>query len=99
MKRPLILLTSSLILHPSSLLALPPPSDPPEEVLRTEIIIEARSPLDGRPLTPTEYAELQSQLQQGQPIKPQVAQSVQRTIRLLRLRRFIKTVFPFIPLK
>ncbi|MGV0025697.1 hypothetical protein [Phormidesmis priestleyi] len=95
----LIFLTSSLILHPSSLLALPPPSDPPEEVLRTEIIIEARSPIDGKPLTPTEYAELQIQLQQGQPVQPQVARSVERTIKLLRLRRFIRTVFPFIRLK
>ena len=37
---------------------LPPADDLPEEVLRTEIILEGRSPLDGEALTATEYTEL-----------------------------------------
>ncbi|MER3433224.1 MAG: hypothetical protein C4288_07305 [Leptolyngbya sp. ERB_1_1] len=81
--------------------ALPPPEDQPEEVARTEIITEARSPIDNKPLNAAEYAELQAQIQQGQPVNPrnQVSPQVRKTIGLLRLRRFIKRVFPFIPLR
>lgn len=95
----LMLLTSSLLLPPSSLLALPPPEDLPEEILRTEIITEARSPIDGQPLTAAEYAQLQTQLQQKPPVRPEteVSLEVRRVVNLLRLRRFLKTVFPFIP--
>ncbi|WP_068816653.1 hypothetical protein [Phormidesmis priestleyi] len=92
-------LTSSLILHPLAVLALPPADDPPEEVLRSEIITDARSPIDGKPLTAAEYAELQADIQKGQPIQPQLSPKVRKTIGLLRLRRFIKTLFPFIPIK
>lgn len=82
-------------------IALPPPEDQPEEVARTEIITEARSPIDNKLLNAAEYAALQKQLQQGQPENPrdQVSPELRRTIRLLRLRRFIRTVFPFIPLR
>lgn len=81
--------------------ALPPPEDLPEEVARTEIITEARSPIDNTPLTAAEYAELQAQLRQGPPADPrdQVSPRLRRTVGLLRLRRFIKTVFPFIPIR
>ncbi len=85
----------------SSAVALPPPEDQPEEVARTEIITEARSPIDNKLLNAAEYAELQAQLQRGQPINPreQVSPALKRTIGLLRLRRFVKRVFPFIPLR
>lgn len=76
--------------------ALPPAEDIPEEILRTEIITEARSPVDGQPLTPAQYAELQAQLEAGPPIEPNLAPQVKRTITLLRLRRFIRTFFPFL---
>lgn len=76
--------------------ALPPTEDTPEEVLRTEIITEARSPVDGKPLTPAQYAELQAQLEAGPPIDPKLSPQVKRTITLLRLRRFIRTFFPFL---
>jgi hypothetical protein len=97
----LILITSSLILHPSSLLALPPPDDPPEEILRTEIITEARSSIDGKPLTATEYSQFQTELQQKPQARPEteVSPQVRQLVNLLRLRKFIKTVFPFIPLR
>ena len=39
---------------------LPPPEDTHEEILRTEIITEARSPIDGELLTAAEYAQLQA---------------------------------------
>jgi hypothetical protein len=76
--------------------ALPPAEDIPEEILRTEIIIEARSPVDGKPLSPAQYAELQAQLEAGPPIDPKLSPQVKRTITLLRLRRFIRTFFPFL---
>lgn len=80
-----------------SVLALPPPEETPEEVLRTEIITEARSPIDGKPLTAAEYAELQAQLQ-AQRGEPQLAPKVRETIFLLRLRRAIRTILPFLPI-
>jgi hypothetical protein len=78
-------------------LALPPASDIPEEVLRTEIILEARSPVDGKPLTAAEYAELQAKLQ-TRPTPPKLNPQVRDTIFLLRLRRTLRTFFPFLPI-
>ena len=77
--------------------SLPPPEEIPEEVWRTEIITEARSPIDGKPLTAAEYAELQAQLQE-RPIAPQLNPKVEETIILLRLRRVIRTILPFLPI-
>ncbi len=76
-------------------LCLPPPEDTPEEVLRTEIITEARSPINGELLTAAEYAELQALLQKD-PTDPVVAAQIQEIIVLLRLRRAIRTFFPFL---
>ena len=78
-------------------LALPPASDIPEEVLRTEIILEARSPVDGKPLNAAQYAELQAQLQ-TRPAPPKLNPQVRDTIFLLRLRRTLRTFFPFLPI-
>ena len=74
---------------------LPPPEDTPEEILRTEIITEARSPIDGELLTAAEYAELQALLQED-PTDPVVAAQIQEIMVLLRLRRAIRTFFPFL---
>jgi hypothetical protein len=76
-------------------LALPPPDDVPEEVLRTEIIVEARSPLNGQPLTAAEYAELQAQLQVA-PYPPTLDSKIQNQFTLLYLRRFIRIFLPFV---
>lgn len=46
----------SCLFFTSEAIALPPPEDVPEEILRTEIITEARSAIDGQPLTAAEYA-------------------------------------------
>jgi ribosomal protein L30/L7E len=89
-------LTVSLMLSwMGTAIALPPPEDQPEERLRSDVITGARSPLDGKPLTATEYVELQAELQTPPPSRPQVAPQVEKTIKLLRLRRFLRTVFPF----
>jgi hypothetical protein len=77
--------------------SLPPPEDTPEEVLRTEIILEARSPVDGKPLTAAEYAELQAQLQ-TRPAPPPLNPIVQDRIFLLRLRKTFRTFLPFLPI-
>jgi hypothetical protein len=47
-----------VLLAPSPLLALPPPTDLPEEYLRTKLILEARSPLDSDVLSAAEYGDL-----------------------------------------
>ncbi|MBD2413726.1 hypothetical protein FACHB389_11780 [Nostoc calcicola FACHB-389] len=78
----------------SAVIALPPPEDTPEEILRTQIIIEARSPIDGKFLTPAEYAQLQEQLQVVPP--PKLDPKIRDQIYLLRLRKTLLQFFPFL---
>ncbi|MEH2193557.1 MAG: hypothetical protein V7K98_13105 [Nostoc sp.] len=75
-------------------IALPPPEDTPEEILRTKIIIEARSPIDGRSLTASEYIQLQAQLQEVPP--PKLDPKIRDQIFLLRLRKTLLQFFPFL---
>jgi len=101
--RPLAKLSAAIIvlgLQPIGIrpaVSLPSPEDTPEEVLRTEVITEARSPVDGKLLTASEYAELQSELQ-ARPVKPPLNRKLRQNISLLRLRRLIRTVLPFLPI-
>ena len=80
------------VISPS--VALPPPEDTPEAVLRTEIILEARSRIDGEPLTAAEYAQLQAQLAQS-PYPPQLSQEVRDAVFLLQIRQMLKILTPF----
>jgi hypothetical protein len=80
----------------SPALALPPANDQPEEVQRTEIITEARSPVDGKPLTAAQYAQLQAQLQARRQTTARLHPEIRRTITLLRLRQGIRSVAPFL---
>ncbi len=73
--------------------ALPPPDDTPEEILRAEIILEARSPLDGEPLTAAEYAELQMMLAESE-FAPTLDSDLQSLIFLIRIRRMLRTLVP-----
>ena len=75
--------------------ALPPPEDIPEEILRTEVILEARSPLDGTPLTAAEYDQLRETLAAA-PDRT-LAPEIQELIFLLQLRRVLKPVLPLLP--
>lgn len=76
-------------------LALPPIAETPEEILRTEIITAARSPIDGRPLSAAEYATLMEQLQDpNYPI--QAKSNLNQLVLLLRLRRVVQPVLPFL---
>ena len=81
--------------HKTSVIALLPKEDIPEEILRTEIIIEARSPIDGKLLSAAEYAQLQAQLK-TRPYPPKLSPTVRETVFLLRLRKILKTLFPFV---
>ena len=75
---------------------LPPPDEIPEERLRTKIIIEARSPVDGQPLDVSEYAQLQEKLQVSPP--PELSNSIRESVYLLQLRKFLRQIFPFLNL-
>ncbi|MDD1421888.1 hypothetical protein MEO40_22780 [Dolichospermum sp. ST_sed1] len=76
--------------------ALPVQTDVPEEILRTEIILTARSPIDGKVLTPAEYAELQAQIQISPP--PRLSSGIRDKIFLLELRKTLLQLFPFLPI-
>ena len=80
----------------SAVIALPPLEDTPEEILRTQIIIEARSPIDGKFLTAAEYAQLQAQLQEAPP--PKLDPKIREQIFLLRIRKTLLQFFPFLNL-
>ena len=75
-------------------IATPPVEDIPEEILRTEIITIGRSPIDGKLLNAAEYAELQAQLQISPP--PKLNTQIRETINLLRLRKGLLQLFPFL---
>ncbi|MGF1458706.1 MAG: hypothetical protein ACFBSG_06730 [Leptolyngbyaceae cyanobacterium] len=93
----LLLLSAGLgilnIARPSH--ALPPPEEVPEEKLRTEIILEARSPLTGAPITVAEYEQLQSELAQSPP--PTLSPQIREIILLLQVRRVLKPIIPILP--
>uniref|UniRef100_A0A832H4A2 Glutathione S-transferase n=1 Tax=Oscillatoriales cyanobacterium SpSt-402 TaxID=2282168 RepID=A0A832H4A2_9CYAN len=80
-------------------LALPPAEDMPEEVLRTQIILDARSPIDGKPMTPAEYAVLQTKQQTPYQPPSELSPQVKGVVGLLKFRKFVKTFLPFIPIK
>ena len=75
-------------------LTLPPPEEIPEEVLRTEIITQARSPLTGERLSASQYAELQARLAQS-PFPPELDSKVRQIIFLLQIRKLVETINPF----
>ncbi|GAB4244522.1 MAG: hypothetical protein Kow0049_34400 [Stanieria sp.] len=87
-------LTTLITLTSQTGLTLPPPEDLPEEILRTEIILEARSPITGKPLTATEYAQLQAKMAQT-PFAQDLNPELRQLIFLLQIRKLFKTFFPF----
>ncbi|MFN6561352.1 MAG: hypothetical protein RMY28_016375 [Nostoc sp. ChiSLP01] len=94
----LVVITTTIVFFSSywrsPVIALPPPEDIPEEILRTQIIIEGRSPIDGRFLTAAEYAQLEVQLQQAPP--PKLDPKIRDRIFLLRIRKTLLQFFPFL---
>ncbi len=83
-----------LLLGGEVAMALPPPEDIPEEILRTEIITEGRSPIDNKPLTAAEYAELEAELAQRE-FSPEINPELQELIFLLRIRKLFNDINPF----
>lgn len=78
-----------------SQVALPPPEEVPEELLRTEMILPARSPIDGKPMSPAEYAQLTERLQENTATRNRVNPDVEHTVFMLRLLRLFRTITPF----
>lgn len=78
-------------------MALPPPEDIPEEVLRTEMIVDGRSARDGEPLTAEEYAAEQAAIAATLDQPGELPPEVQQIVLLLRIRKLVRPVFPFIP--
>jgi hypothetical protein len=72
--------------------------DLPEEVLRSEIYTDARSPIDGRKLTATEYVELMEKLRSPDNIPPEylVSPKIRELVDLLKLRKFFRQFIPFL---
>ena len=71
----------------------------PEQVSAPILVLELRSPLDGRLLTATEYADLQAEIDRLNEVPPQVSPKIRRLIGLLEFRKFIKRVLPIVPIK
>jgi hypothetical protein len=83
---------------------LPPPSDVPEEILRTEIITQARSPIDGEAIAPAEYAALIENLEPVgvNLLPPQAATTAsigvsgeENITNILPIRDLLRAIFPF----
>jgi hypothetical protein len=90
-----VLTVSASVLFTGELaMSLPPPEDIPEEILRSEIILNGRSPIDGQPLTAAEYTELQARLAE-QGFKPEVSSDIEQLIFLLQVRKLFKIIIPF----
>ena len=70
------------------------PAEIPEEVLRTEIITAARSPLTGESLSAAEYAQLLEALE-APAGDPMVSEQIRYLVFLLQLRRSIRPILPF----
>jgi hypothetical protein len=70
--------------------------DIPEEVLRAEIITEARSPIDGKALSANEFAELvvttKQQVERDNTDVAANSPKLKETLLLLRLRGFLRSV-------
>lgn len=73
------------------------PDDIPEELLRTEIITEARSPLTGESLSAAEYAQLLESIQNTPADGSLISSEIRQLIQLLQIRRTLRPVLPFIP--
>jgi hypothetical protein len=73
-----------------------PDSDIPEEVLRAEIITEARSPIDGKALSAKDFAELvvntKQQLDRDDAIAATTNPKFKEAFLLLRLRGFLRSL-------
>ena len=73
--------------------ALPPPDDIPEEILRVQPSLRSRSAFDNSSLSPTEQVEL-TDGSRGQSVSAEVSPELQRLIFMLRVRQTLLRFFP-----
>jgi hypothetical protein len=97
----LLMLGTTIALMPSPASATEPmvPEEIPEEVLRSEILLDGRSSFTGELLSATEYVEMESEIEKMNALEPQVAPKLRTLVGLVKLRKFIKTVLPIVPIK
>lgn len=70
--------------------------DVPEEMLQTQVQLEANSAVTGRPQVAKDYALEQQELQvAATQVPPRLDPSIYRTVELLRLRKLFKSLLPF----
>ena len=86
------LLLANLI-HIDLVYSLPSDEDLPEEVLATEIILEGRSTIDNRVLSPQEYAQ-EKQDGEESPFAPDLDPEIKHNVFLLRILKMFKTISP-----
>ena len=92
-----VILTS--LMPTSSAYATPEGEKMPDPVSPPALVLDLRSPLDGRLLTATEYADLQAEIDRLNEVPPQVSPKIRRLVGLLKFRKFIKRVLPIVPIK
>jgi hypothetical protein len=84
------------IISPVNANNLPADADIPEEVLRAEIITEGRSPVDGKALSASDFAELivntKQQLERENAIVAMSGSKLKETLLLLRLRSLLRSI-------
>ncbi len=91
------LYTTTMLSVATSVMAnILPDADIPEEVLRAEIITEARSPIDGKALSAQDFAELvvntKQQLDRDDAIAATTNSKFKEAVLLLRLRGFLRSI-------
>ena len=74
---------------------LPPPEDVPEEILLQEVILQGRSPIDGRPMTPEDYAALEQELRSIPEDTVAVNSDLQSLLFQLKILNLLKDILPF----
>ncbi len=74
-------------------MALPPPEDIPEEVLRSQPSMQVRSS-DNQPLTPSEYGQQAELADANQVNDPNIDPELQQLIFLLKLRQGLRSILP-----
>lgn len=96
---PAIVVILTSLMPTSSAYATPEGEKMPDPVSPPALVLDLRSPLDGRLLTATEYADLQAEIDRLNEVPPQVSPKIRRLVGLLKFRKFIKRVLPIVPIK
>jgi hypothetical protein len=84
-------------LHPSWAETLPSPRDIPEEILQNSLLWEATSPIDSAAVNTQTYAVIEENLRlTPENVPARINPRLKQTVDLLRLRKLLKTVVPFL---